>query len=240
MDSPTLLALINHTAAMQPYRATTPLSEKVLRLASEVTAKAFIHSIAYCEIFRDDTTRLSDLQELFFRNFLLVQRRCPEAIYCYFADESCEEIVSVFMLVPSTVQFSLWDKLQCGLLWLLISYGLGPFKRLLHGSDWHDAMLAPHQPKEPFLLLQRMVVSPAFQGKGLGSLLLGNAIRSAEDLNLSILLGTQDSRNVVFYSRLGFKLVEEKLYEPGDNSHEFAYNNWVMRRDPHPIQNNQS
>ena len=42
-----------------------------------------------------------------------------------------------------------------------------------------------------------------YQGKGIGSQLLGKALREVADVKkLPVVLSTQDPRNVIFYSRL--------------------------------------
>ena len=75
--------------------------------------------------------------------------------------------------------------------------------------------------------LERMTVLPSYQGKGVGTASLSNALEDADKLGLVCILGTQETRNVTFYSRLGFKVVDESHCPVGD-----GFKNWMMIREP--------
>ena len=75
--------------------------------------------------------------------------------------------------------------------------------------------------------LERMTVLPEYQGKGVGTFALSKALQEADELGMPCILGTQERRNVVFYSRLGFKVVDEAKVPIGN-----GYTNWIMIREP--------
>jgi len=75
--------------------------------------------------------------------------------------------------------------------------------------------------------LNRMTVLPEYQGKGVGTHALSSALEEADQEGLSVVLATQERRNVVFYKRLGFKVVDESHVDIGK-----GYTNWMMLREP--------
>eukprot|EP00602_Paraphysomonas_sp_CaronLab_P005106 CAMPEP_0185035016 /NCGR_PEP_ID=MMETSP1103-20130426/25657_1 /TAXON_ID=36769 /ORGANISM="Paraphysomonas bandaiensis, Strain Caron Lab Isolate" /LENGTH=106 /DNA_ID=CAMNT_0027571915 /DNA_START=420 /DNA_END=740 /DNA_ORIENTATION=- len=84
----------------------------------------------------------------------------------------------------------------------------------------------------PCLELQRMSVKPAFQGKGVGTHCLRQALQEADDAGYFVILSTQKSVNVSFYERLGFLTVRESDFTPCGNGSGEAYHNWFMVRSP--------
>ena len=61
-----------------------------------------------------------------------------------------------------------------------------------------------------------MVVSKEKQGKGIGTSCLKSALTKADKANLPVILGTQDKKNIIFYERLGFKLVGTHTFEENE------------------------
>lgn len=82
-----------------------------------------------------------------------------------------------------------------------------------------------------FLRLARMVVAPVYQGRGVGSKCLEFALSKADLENRVVVLGTQEERNVEFYSRLGFVAVREVMY-PLDGEPGLQFHWWFMKRLP--------
>lgn len=190
---------------MEYTRAPTPISDKALDDAADIAAKAFINTASYVEVYRGTAEeREYYLREMLKRNIALVGGKAPESIFCYYADESCQELVCTFMLVKNTIEFTLWDKICAGLLTLLFIHGYAAFMRLLQCADFFDEVKNQLMAGRPeYLELQRMVISPKYQGKGLGSKLLGEALKEVADKQgLPVVLGTQLDKNVTFYSRL--------------------------------------
>eukprot|EP00600_Ochromonadales_sp_CCMP1393_P008964 CAMPEP_0174962572 /NCGR_PEP_ID=MMETSP0004_2-20121128/4854_1 /TAXON_ID=420556 /ORGANISM="Ochromonas sp., Strain CCMP1393" /LENGTH=209 /DNA_ID=CAMNT_0016211111 /DNA_START=119 /DNA_END=748 /DNA_ORIENTATION=+ len=195
----------------------------------------------YVEIFRgDETSRAEPMEFLFKRNLYLVEQKCPSSLHYHFSDED-KVLECFFMLVPSFgAHFTLYEKVVTGgVLEFACHYGWSMLRRLLKASDYFDAMEDEiMKGRGPYFSLQRMVVDPDRQGGGLGSKCLGAALmKDADAKQWPVVLGTQDSRNLIFYGRLGFKVVRELTYvvDAGDDE-SYNYTVWFMVREPIPLQ----
>jgi predicted N-acetyltransferase YhbS len=69
-------------------------------------------------------------------------------------------------------------------------------------------------------------VDPARQGLGLGTALIEHGLGVARDQRLPAFLETANPRNVAYYERFGFRVVEDG-HVPGGGSRF-----WFMRFDP--------
>ena len=59
--------------------------------------------------------------------------------------------------------------------------------------------------------LERMIISPKLQGQGVGTKHLAAALDKVAASGRVCVLATQEARNVVFYERLGFRIVDDQL-----------------------------
>jgi GNAT superfamily N-acetyltransferase len=70
------------------------------------------------------------------------------------------------------------------------------------------------KPMEHFLLLDHLYVRPAFQGQGLGAVVLQRVFQQADAAGLPVRLGAlRGSESNRFYQRHGFRLVEESEWD---------------------------
>ncbi len=77
--------------------------------------------------------------------------------------------------------------------------------------------LRPHLPDRPGSPFRPR---PDHQRRGLGSLLVAPAIERADEDGLACYLETSDPRNVAFYQRFGFEVVDDALaLVPGGSTH---------------------
>ena len=114
-----------------------------------------------------------------------------------------------------------------GMLKGFLRFGFGVTKRLVTIKEKYecieDIVLKKNKYK-PIYRLERMVVHPKHQGKGIGSIALKkHALKDADDKDLQVMLSTQELRNVRFYERLGFKVVHTSILA--------GHTNWVMTRN---------
>ena len=58
-----------------------------------------------------------------------------------------------------------------------------------------------------------MAIDPDYQGKGLGKKLVSSIVEKADQLGLPSYLGTQNPTNLVFYGKMGFKVIKEARVE---------------------------
>ena len=211
------------------YRLTSQLSEEDLPVAASLAAKAFADSPPYVEILPGDKNRNGAregfLAWMFERNFLL--RLDDECFRCTYDGD---KLVSFFLFIkPGLRHPSFWDMLRVGLLTGLFSYGLGVFRRLLVTKSWFEDKEREvlGERSGTMVRLERMTVLPEYQGKGIGTHALSSALEEADEGGLSVVLATQERRNVAFYKRLGFKVVDERHVDIGK-----GYTSWMMVREP--------
>lgn len=90
-----------------------------------------------------------------------------------------------------------------------------------------DAAMKAHHPKEPHWYLSVLSVEPESQGLGHGSALIQPGLDRADEAGSGAYLETQREKNIGFYERFGFELVE-KLVIDGELPV------WLMWRKPQP------
>jgi ribosomal protein S18 acetylase RimI-like enzyme len=71
------------------------------------------------------------------------------------------------------------------------------------------AALEKRHPTEPHYYLEFVGVHPAFQGRGLGSLMLQRVTGWADEQSVGCYLETSNPRNVPLYRRFGFQTTAE-------------------------------
>ncbi|CAL1140006.1 unnamed protein product [Cladocopium goreaui] len=112
------------------------------------------------------------------------------------------KILCCFMFVPpGTPDISFWQMLQAGILKLLLIFGPSAFRRLLQAKAVEEGEINV----EGAYRLERMVVEPSVQGKGIGTRALQLALAESDAAGHPVLLKTNEERNVTFYQRLGFE-----------------------------------
>ena len=198
-----------------------PLTEEHLPAAVALAAAAFANSVAYVSICPDAHRRREFLEWLFTVN----ARRGMEHGYarCVVDDEG--EVICFFLLEPPGIpKMSTWDMIRAGLLGAAWRFGLASTRRLIATKDYFEAserrVLGARAGKVS--RLNRLTVLPARQGQGVGSTALAAALR---DVDAPVMLETQDSRNVAFYERLGFAVIDEDTCPIGE------YHTWSMLRE---------
>jgi ribosomal protein S18 acetylase RimI-like enzyme len=84
-----------------------------------------------------------------------------------------------------------------------------------------------HPPKPPHFYLAVLGTEPAAQGRGLGSAVLGGVLEQCDRDGVAAYLESSKERNVDFYARHGFRVLEEIRLLRGPRM-------WKMWRDPRP------
>ena len=213
------------TSALQ-FKYLTPSG---LEEASSLAAAAFAKAPCYVEMLPgNEEERVVFLKWLFEKNFMLrMDKQCCRCTY------DGNKLVSFFMFtLPSIRHPNFCDMLKVGLVLGLWSYGYGTVNRMLAIKNWFEekeSAILKRLNKEntQMIRLERMTVLPSCQGKGVGTASLTKALEDADKLGLACILGTQETRNVTFYSRLGFKIVDESHCPVGN-----GFKNWMMIREP--------
>jgi GNAT superfamily N-acetyltransferase len=86
----------------------------------------------------------------------------------------------------------------------LLHLGMSAGMRGLHASR----IIAAHTPREPFTYVRTLGVDPDLHGRGVGSRLVDQVIRTAP-VSLPLYLETAKARNLTFYARHGFERIGE-------------------------------
>ena len=87
-----------------------------------------------------------------------------------------------------------------------------------------NSIWGKHDPGKPHWHLSSVCVLPEKQGQGIGSMLLDFMCMYVDELRRGAYLETDQPRNVGFYERFGFSVIEE---EP-----VLSVPNWIMWRPP--------
>jgi GNAT superfamily N-acetyltransferase len=197
-----------------------PLQESEIEEAADMTALAFMISPGYHYIFEglNDSERHTALKWLFSRNISL---RLPWArCACAWDDSQKKEVMVCFFMLqpPDAGEISVWAMLMNGILIMPFLFGLKSFRRLLEVKNHHDEIdrlaQSTHGLTGQYCTLERMVVHPKWQGKGVGSRCLAQGLKEAALRQQGVILFTQEARNVTFYSRLGFIEVHREEDHP--------------------------
>ncbi len=78
-------------------------------------------------------------------------------------------------------------------------------KALLHGNTFLTA-IAKNHPKEPHWYLFLLVADPEVQRRGIGQMLLEEALTQIDNEGVPVFLETQKIENIAYYRRFGFEL----------------------------------
>jgi GNAT superfamily N-acetyltransferase len=208
-----------------------------LREAAALSAEAFASRpsnvwVAACGKEASHEQRLQFLRWLFERNFRL--RVGTSANRGVFQDG---RVACCFMFVtPTVAEVGLVDMILAGMLKIPFLFGVGylqgllqakrqyeadtrSLKKELYGENWQSVQLCS---------LERVVVTPALQGRGIGSRAMREVLGEADAAGWPCLIGTNEERNVQFYTRLGFKVVRQGEYQAGG----CTVQSWYMLRQP--------
>ncbi|MDQ3739817.1 MAG: GNAT family N-acetyltransferase, partial [Actinomycetota bacterium] len=87
------------------------------------------------------------------------------------------------------------------------------------------ARMERRHPRAPHFYLPTLGVAPEAQGRGLGSALLAPMLERCDVEGVGAYLESSKERNVAFYGRHGFRVVDEMTFPRGPRL-------WLMWRDP--------
>lgn len=226
-----------------------------IRECARVMALAFLNSPVYLYLFQDIANaeeRIQALQWLFERNIAAVLEHTPNALRGILSsqEDSSDNVICCFMWVPSPLPpVTLWSLIKAGFWQLPFRFGWQTTERLVrilktidedhqdqHHASQTESNVDTSSATAEFVSLERMVVLPEYQGKGYGSKALRELIESIDnqDTKPPVRLSTQEERNVHFYQRLGFEVIDQREFHPAESTEElskrYGFTHWVMIR----------
>ncbi len=115
--------------------------------------------------------------------------------------------------------------LRSGMLGVPFRTGFRPFLEFMAANEIMDKIHKARVP-EPHWYLMVVGVDPELQGQGAGSAIVREGLALADRESKPCYLDTSERRNLGFYERLGFVVLEEAILGKGGPTA------WAMRREP--------
>lgn len=199
-----------------------PLKESDLVKASRMTARAFFDSSFIVDAIPDESERSSKLPYLF--EFMIRFGILYGVAYAF-----SPELEGIVVWLPyENIYMSFIQMIRCGGLRLIFKLGL---KTVLKYMNLDEFINKRHKEnirfKHWYLLL--ISVDPECQSKGIGGQLLKPMLEIFDRENVPCYLETQNERNVAFYERHSFEIIDKYSYSSWATNHS-EVNLWCMLR----------
>jgi GNAT superfamily N-acetyltransferase len=190
-------------------RAATPADAEAL---VAMLGRAFADDPFYRWLLRSDSTRDRYARRYF---LWLLRRLAPQEQVTMTTDGAA----AALWALPGHWRESTWEALRlfAGLAPAMITY----LPSVMRGMGQVDRL----HPTEPHMHLALLGTDPPAQGRGRGSAALAPGLALADDEGLPAYLETSKERNISFYARFGFRVIEEvRMPHAGPSL-------WLMWRD---------
>lgn len=206
-----------------------PIKSSEIESVSAILTNAFYTNPAYAAVFKDKSQLKEGLQWLFRASLLINNQKQPLSMVV--KEKSSGEMIGTYTLIPPQgVKGSISIYRKIGLGNFISKFGFRTLIRMLKLDSINKNLLDKSLENSKHYYLSMVVIKEEYQGKGIGSLVLKQAINNLLDSDPAcriIGLTTQLPENVVFYSRLGFS----KLDEGYVTFRESKYYNYNMKYD---------
>lgn len=194
-----------------------PLTRSAFEQAVITLERAFRSDPMFTWIFPDPERRTRALRHL---------NRVPLAYglrYGHVTESHGARAVAIW--IPPGPAISLGGMVRSGILPVPFRVGFRPFLTFARANQVMERIHHRLLP-EPHWYLLIVGVDPELQGQGAGTALVKEGLARADQAGCPTYLETDEERNLPFYGRLGFRVVEAATLGPGGPPA------WAMRRDP--------
>jgi ribosomal protein S18 acetylase RimI-like enzyme len=193
------------------------LEREIMDRATITLERAFSTDPMFSWIFPDPTRRPQSLQRF---------NRVPLEYglrYGHVTQVNDGRAIAIWLPPGRTV--TMGGMVRSGMLPIPFQVGFRPFAKFMNANETMERIHKRYAP-EPHWYLLVIGVDPELQGHGLGTALVKEGLARADQANCPCYLETSAERNLPFYERCGFKVVESASLGDGGPTA------WGMRRDP--------
>jgi len=179
--------------------------------AAKVLTDAFSTNAAYSLIFTHGDKLKDGLFWLFKTNLFLLNRK--QKLTRVVKEKGSHEIIGLYTLIPpGGVKNNIVDYFRIGLFGFIRKFGFSTLLKMLGMDSYNKELLTKSIGAKEYYYLSMVALKDEYRGKGIGSYMirccLDELAKSKKDCRL-LGLTTQLPENVTFYSRLGFRLIDE-------------------------------
>ena len=179
--------------------------------------RAFFSDPMFAWVFPDTATRPAALRRL---------NRLPlEYGVRYGRVTTSHDAKAVSVWIPPGQSITIPGMLRSGMLTAPFHTGFGAFAKFMRANNIMDKIHKKRVP-EPHWYLMVVGVDPELQNRGAGSALVKEGLTLADQSNCPCYLETSEKRNLAFYERFGFVVLEQASLGAGGPPA------WAMRREP--------
>lgn len=179
--------------------------------------RAFFSDPMFAWVFPDPATRPAALRRL---------NRVPvEYGFRYGRVTASHNAKAVSVWIPPGPGITIPGMIRSGMLGVPFRTGFGPFVKFMGANDTMDKIHKKFMP-EPHWYLMVVGVDPDLQNRGVGSALIKEGLTQADQSGCPCYLETSEERNLAYYQRLGFLVLETAMLGAGGPPA------WAMRRAP--------
>jgi len=193
-----------------------PLRRDLLDTATTTLTRAFTDEPMFVWVIPDPQHRAHALR---------VMNRGPLKYgLCYGHVTQSHEGRAVAAWLPPGRAITAGGMLRCGVFGMRFRVGFRASRRFACANEVLGRIHVKHVPEAHWYLMV-VGVDPELQGRGIGSALVKEGLARADQDNAPCYLETSEERNLAFYERFGFTVVETATLGPG------GPRGWAMRRN---------
>jgi predicted GNAT family N-acyltransferase len=178
---------------------------------ADILTDAFITNPVYSIIFKKKYQQKESLRWLFKTNLFILNRK--QSLTNVVKEKDTGQIIGTFTLIPPQgVKTTAFTYLQTGIPGFILKFGINALFRMFSLDGINKKTLKKSMKTSEYYYLSMVVIKEEYRGKGIGFCAVRYAIQelvsSKPACNL-LGLTTQLPENAIFYSLLGFIVLDE-------------------------------